>query len=82
MIEDFAVPAVNRVKIKENEKRKNYLDLAREQKKVWNIVFNALGTILKGKRGRRVGNQRTSKEHPNCRIFKIDQNTEKSPGDF
>ena len=29
---DFAVPADHRVKIKEGEKRDNYLDLARELK--------------------------------------------------
>ena len=31
---DFAVPAHNRMKIKENEKIKKYLDLARELKKL------------------------------------------------
>ena len=30
LIEDFAVPAEHRVKLKENEKRDKYLDLARE----------------------------------------------------
>ena len=42
------------VKIKENEKIDKYLDLAREQKKLWNvqvmvipIVVGALGTVLK-----------------------------------
>ena len=33
-IEDFAVPADHRVKIKENEKRNKYLDLAERKKKV------------------------------------------------
>ena len=31
---DFAVPSDHRVKIKESEKRDNYLDLVRELKKV------------------------------------------------
>ena len=30
---DFAVPADHRIKLKENEKRDKYIDLAREQKK-------------------------------------------------
>ena len=44
-----------KVKIKENEKRDQYLDIARELKKRWNmkmtvipIVAGALGTIPKG----------------------------------
>ena len=52
---DFAVPAENRVKLKESEKRDKYLDLARELKKLWNmkltvipIVINAFGTVTKG----------------------------------
>ena len=43
------------MKIKENEKRDKYLDLAREQKKLWNmrvivitIVIGAVGTVPKG----------------------------------
>ena len=49
---DFAVPADHRVKLKENEKMDKYLDLARELKKLWNmivkvipIVVGALGTV-------------------------------------
>ena len=51
---DFAVLADRRVKIKEKESRNKYSDLAREQKKLWNmkvtiilIVIDALGTIPK-----------------------------------
>ena len=53
---DFAVPADHRVKLKENEKKVKYLDLARELKKkqLWNmkvtvipIVIGALGTVTK-----------------------------------
>ena len=54
-IVDFAVPADNRIKLKECEKKDKYLDLARELKKLWNIkvttvliVTGALGTITKG----------------------------------
>ena len=43
------------MKIKENEKRDKYLDLARELRKLWNIrvtvipiEIGALGTVLKG----------------------------------
>ena len=52
---DFAVPADHRVKLKENEKKDKYLDLAKELKKLWNmkvtvipIVIGALGTVTKG----------------------------------
>ena len=54
---DFAVPADHKVKIKENEKRDKYLDLARELKKkknFWNmketvipIIIGVLGTVPK-----------------------------------
>ena len=52
---DFAVPADHRVKLKENEKKDKYLDLARELKKLWNmkvtvipIIIGAHGTVTKG----------------------------------
>ena len=54
---DFAVPADNRIKLKEYEKKDKYLDLAREVKKnkLWNmkaiiipIVIGAFGTVTKG----------------------------------
>ena len=51
---DFAVPVDHRVKLKENEKKDKYLDLARELKKLWNmkvtvipIVIGAFGTVTK-----------------------------------
>ena len=54
-IVDFAVSADHRVKLKENEKKDKYLDLAREMKKLWNMkvtiipfVIGALHTIPKG----------------------------------
>ena len=50
-MDDFAIPAVHRMKIKEIEKRDKYLDLASELKESWNIkmmeisiVIGALGT--------------------------------------
>ena len=52
---DFAVSADHRVKLKECEKKDNYLDLARELKKLWKmkvtiilIVIGALGIVTKG----------------------------------
>ena len=49
---DFAVPADYRVKLKENVKKDEYLDFAKELKKLWNmkmmfipIVIGALGTV-------------------------------------
>ena len=54
-IVDFAVPADQRINLKECEKKDKYLDLARELKKLWNmkvtivpILIGALGTITKG----------------------------------
>ena len=52
---DFAVPTDHRVKLKENEKKDKYLDLAWELKKRWNmkvtvipIVIGMLGRVTKG----------------------------------
>ena len=54
-IVDFAVPADHWVKLKESEKKEEYLHLARELKKLRNmnetvipIVVGALGTVIKG----------------------------------
>ena len=54
-IVDFAVPADQWVKLKECENRDNYLGLARELKKLWDmkviilsIVIGAFGTVTKG----------------------------------
>ena len=55
-IVDFAVPADHRIKLKECEKKDNYLDLTMElKKKLWNmqvtiipIVIGAFGTVTKG----------------------------------
>ena len=54
-IVDFAVPADHRIKLKECEKRDEYLDLARDWKKLWNMkvtfipfVSGAFGTPTKG----------------------------------
>ena len=53
-IVNFAVLADHKVKLKESEKRDEYLDLARELKKLWNmkvtvipIAIGALGTVTK-----------------------------------
>ena len=88
---DFAVPADDRLKLKESEKRDKYLDLARELKKLWNMKSDCdtncnlcarhsqqrIGTGTGG-----LGNKRTSWNHPNYNIVEICQNTKKSPGDF
>ena len=49
---DFVVPADHVMKIKENNIDK-YLDLAKELKKLWNmivipVIISALGTVRKG----------------------------------
>ena len=88
---EFAVLANHGMKIKENEKRDKFLDLARELKKLWNmrvtvipIVIDALGTIPKGfvKGTRKFRNQRMCGEHPNNSFIKIRQNTEESSADL
>ena len=84
---DFVVTADHRVKLKEGKKRDKFLELAKELKKQWNMkvtvtpsAIRALSTVTKGTGG--LGNKRTSGNHPNYRIIKIGQNTEKSPGDL
>ena len=52
-IVDFAVPANHKVKIKEDKMRDKYLDLARELKKLWNVIviplkIGVLRTVPKG----------------------------------
>ena len=51
---DFDIPADHRVKLKESEKRDEYIDVAREVKKLWNmkvtmisVVTGAPGTVIK-----------------------------------
>ena len=51
---DFSAPADQRVKLKENEKKDKYPDLARELKKLWHmkvtvipIVIGTLGIVTK-----------------------------------
>ena len=86
-IDDFAVPADHRIKLKECEKKDKYLDLARELKKLWNmqvtiipIVIGAFGTVTKGTRG--LWSWRTSGDHPNYDIIENGQNNNKSLGDL
>ena len=52
---EFAVAVDHKVKLQESEKNYKYLDLAREQEKLWNmkatvwpIVIDILGTVTKG----------------------------------
>ena len=52
---DFTVPADQRIKLKENEKKNKYLTLAWELKKLWNmkltvipIIIGTLGTFTDG----------------------------------
>ena len=52
---DFALPADNRIKLKECKNKDKYMDLVRELKKLWNmkvtivpIMIVALGTVTKG----------------------------------
>ena len=52
---DFAVPADQRIKLKESKKKKKYLDRDRELEKLWNVkvtivpvIIGAFGTVSKG----------------------------------
>ena len=88
---DFAVPADQRVKLREREKKDKYLELTRELQKVmehesdnyincdW-CFWYCHQRINKGTGG--LGNNRTSGSHTNYYIIEIGQNTEKSPGDL
>ena len=87
---DFAVLANHRVKLKENEKKDKYLDLAKGIEKPvehesdnytncdWGFWYSHQ-RIIKGTGG--LKNKRMNGDHPNYYIIKNGQNTEKSPGD-
>ena len=78
---DFAVPADHRVKLKENERKNKYLDIARELKKTIEhgsggdtncnrCTWYSHQRIDNGTRGLR--NKRTSRDHPNDSTIKMD----------
>ena len=83
---DFTVPADHWVKLKENEKRDKYLDIARELKKTmehegdgdtnckWCTYYShrRIDNWIGG-----LGNKRSSGDHPNYSVIKIGPNTEK-----
>ena len=84
-IVNFVLPADQRIKLKDSEKRDKYVDLAREQKTLWNMkvtvisnVIDALSTVTKGlvHGPENLGKKSTSGDHPDYSI-KIDQNTER-----
>ena len=89
-IGNFAPLASHRVKIKVNEKRDKFSDLAGELKEAmehksnYDTSYNSCarnGPQRHGK-GTEDENRRTSQDHSNDSIIKIGQNTEKSPGDL
>ena len=43
---DFAVPADNKIKLKECKKKDKYLDLAKELKKLWNMKVTIIPTVI------------------------------------
>ena len=45
-IVDFAVPADQRLKIKESENRDSYLDLSREIRKPWDMRLMAIPIVI------------------------------------
>ena len=89
-IVDFAILADHWVKLKENENKDKYLDLARELKKLRNMKVMEIPIVISfwysyqrtntGTGG--LGNQRMRGDHSNYSIIKTGQNTEKSPGDL
>ena len=71
---DFDVPVYHEVKIKESKKINKYLNLDKQQEKLWNmrktvipILFGALGTIPKGREKKTGGieNQKKNRDDPN-----------------
>ena len=90
-IVDFVVPADNKVKLKECEKKDKYLDLAWELKKTVehesddNTNCNWCSWYSHQKISTRtggLGNNSTSGNHPNYCIIEIGLSTEKGPGDL
>ena len=88
---DFAVSADHRIKLKENEKKDKYFDLARELRKPWNmkvmvltIVICSLDTVPKWllQSLEDLEIKRMNGGHPNYCIIEIIQYTEKSPRDL
>ena len=84
---NFAVPEEHRVKRKESEKISKYSDLARELKKLWNmmvtlisIVSGAVGMVRKSleKKTEGSGYQKQNWDYSHHCTFKIDWNTQKS----
>ena len=83
----FVIPADHRVKFKAKREKNTLTFLERTKKNIWNtkvrvipLVFGILGIIPEGIG--KLGNKRTSGDYSENSIVKIDQNTEKSPGDF
>ena len=90
-IVDFAVPADHRVKLKENEEKNKYLDLARELKKTVeheNSVYSYYNWCSWqshqriNKRTLGIGNKRISKDYSNYCIIEIGQSIKKRLGDL
>ena len=90
-IVSVAAPANHSVKFLKSKKKDIYVDLAIELKKAIEHKSNGDTNCNRcnwnnrkriGKGTIRFGNLRTSREHPDCSINKIDQNTEKSPGNL
>ena len=90
-IMDFTVPADHRIKLKANQKKDKYFDLARELKKTKehedvnytncaNYFWYCNQRIIKETGG--LGNKGTSGNNPNYYIIGNSQNTEKSPEDL
>ena len=90
-IVDFTVPADHRIKLKENEKKDKYFNLARKLEKTgkyesdnytncnWRSWYSHQ-RLIKGTGG--FGNKRMSGDHLKYYIIENGQNTEKSPGDL
>ena len=90
-IVDFAVPADNRVELKECENKDKYLEFAWELKncRTWvtviPILIDALSTVTKGLVQGLEDLEITGRvetDGPNYYIIENDMNTEKSPGDL
>ena len=70
--------------MKEKQKKNKYIDLARELKKLWNMIVTVIPIVISalctGTEG--FGNKRTRGDHRNYSIVETGQNTAKNPRDL
>ena len=83
---DFAVPVDHRVKNQRKRKERQLLRSFQRTKKAVEHASNGDSSgnwrALNDPRRKKIGNQRSNRDHHNYSIVEIGQNTEKSTGDL